>query len=388
MSRKKGVIENPEWDEEVKNEANLSSSQDDNIQKSIDEMYKKLNSTSSEQTTIDDNKLTETPAFTEETEQVKTLWDIVMESAEDESEYEDETPKIIEFLKKAINIMKKGTIIALKFLKKYINKMTVWIKLFISNQIKKKKENKKNNPQSIQRSNKVSKPKKIKSFKSPTKKDNSNETIVEKRVIEDEELYPIIKKGSATSEIAFIGTNKGSGTTYTAFMCASALSKKYKVCVLEQNNSNHFSSIFEYLNSEIPYQRKMFRHNNIDYYFNLSYDKFVEEFRTKYDFIIVDYSSIEEIEDYVQIARSDKIFAIIDGTYWRINDLVKIIPQLKVRDKAKAIIYLNPIREPIADIKKLCFPNQVVKVPFTINPFKVDKETSTLFYKLLKIRYK
>lgn len=366
MSRKKGIIENPDWEEEVND---TFANQDDEIQKKIEEMYKSLHSKNKkdgaerkEETSNDSNESSPTPP--------KTLWEIAMEGAEEESEYEDDGSGIKQILEKILCVIKKISKSTLIFLKKCSKKAIELIKIII----KRLKNNGKPNN-------------KIKTTKVNADTQGKEKVLIKSDEYEDDEEYIVRKRGTATSELAFISTNKGAGTTYTAFICASALSKRYKVCVLELNGSNHFSTIFEYLNGEIPYKRKMFKYKNIDYYFNLSYDQFVTEFRPKYDFVIIDYSHIENINDFVQIARSDKVFAIIDGTYWRINELEKNVSKLKEKDRAKSIIYLNPIREPIAEIKKMCFPNKVVKVPFVINPFKPDKLTVKLFYKLLKIKY-
>ena len=188
MSRKKGIIENPDWEEEVND---TSANQDDETQKKIEEMYKSLHSKNNkdgaekkEEASNDSNESSPTPP--------KTLWEIAMEGAEEESEYEDDGSGIKHVLEKILCVIKKISKSTLIFLKKCSKKAIELIKIII----KRLKNNGKPNN-------------KIKTIKVNADTQGKEKVLIKSDEYEDDEEYIVRKRGTATSELAFISTNKG-----------------------------------------------------------------------------------------------------------------------------------------------------------------------------------
>lgn len=191
------------------------------------------------------------------------------------------------------------------------------------------------------------------------------------------------RKLAGTLDLVFLGLDNGVGTTYSAFLCASALKGHYKTCVLEFNKSGHFAEIFEYVNQEIPGKRRMYRYEGIDYYFNINYSDFLAEFRQKYDFVIIDAGNISCIDDYTRIMHSTSVFVIARGDEWRLKQLKNTYAQLSLIDRSHSWIYLITLKSVTKDVKKIIRGNRVASLPFSPSPYRPTSETIGLFHKML-----
>ena len=415
MSRKRGKIENIDISKfQTEEETTTETNQEQDVSAVDEEIAREESAQENEQEpevveeqqpeAVDEQK----PEVVEEKKPVKTLWELAMEEmeAEQEEETEDEKPGIGDVfakVKEKVSVVGKNTTQAISSFNEKRAESSAIKKAEREKQAQLKQEQKEQKEQKEQSEIKkkqvdleeeVAKEKsEPKNEQEPTKQGRTfsspfKRQVKDKVTEEDEEIFPLRKTGTITSDIGFFGINHGTGVTYSLLMCATSLKKHYKVAVLEFNSSKHFGAMFEYIFQEIPGPRKMFSYSGVDFYFNLPYEKFAMEFRNLYDFVLIDFGVMEDIKDYLDVVRCDRVFTLIEGDEWRLSEIEKAVRQIDKKGRQNTITYLTPLREPIVDIKKICHPNPVYKLPYSSNPFKRDDQVEKLFYKLLQMRYR
>lgn len=401
MTRKRGTIENPDWADKNKNndiqdqEQNLINSEPDEADDFLTRFLRERNALIEPQPSQAQNEKQDKEQNKEQsndlvaaqssTSEEKSIWEQAMEELNSDEEYVGQkSPDFSEKLKGVIDVvvpfLKRAGDIVLKAIKKMI--------LFIKEKWK-ASQNKKTKGEKTGSNSKGK-------TASKNKKDTVKVSNKKKTKLPETESAPMLqptieivtKTITGTVDIIFMGSDAGIGTTYTAFLCASALKKKYKVCVLELNSSGHFAEIFEFLNQEIPYKRRMYRYSGVDYYFGIQYEDFLAEFRTKYDFVIIDMGDMRDIRDYTQIQLCDYVFVLARGNEWRLKHLLKIYEIIQTKDKAHRWTLLFPLISINKEIKKICRFNRVEAIPYSTSPYEADRQTAEKFYTLLGLKFK
>lgn len=180
-------------------------------------------------------------------------------------------------------------------------------------------------------------------------------------------------KSISTTQIAFVGATGGCGTTHTTFLFANILRKHYKVAVVEMNTSQDLKELqYSYSGSV---EGNVFRIKNVDYYKSVDEVQLIEISNQKYDFILLDLGSYQDMYDFDTFLRADIKIIMTHGSDWKTKHLHNFYKELGSRDikkEWKICIPFIPIK--ILDDFTDDYKNDIFTIPFHVNPFKLSKE--------------
>ncbi|WP_066497514.1 hypothetical protein [Abyssisolibacter fermentans] len=201
---------------------------------------------------------------------------------------------------------------------------------------------------------------------------------------EDKKIKDYLKNPTSTTSIGLIGVTSGVGVTHTLIMLAQCLSSKYKVAVLELNETGAFKEIYRATNENIYLEKNYFTYNKIDYYWDIDYSSFIMKHKEKYDFIIMDFGNYNELIDFDEFIRADKRVVLAHGIDWKIKELINFYNDTRSVDVNRSWIYCIPFIEDkyLKDIKQLV-DNPIYHIPFNMNPFKPNNEVNNFFAKII-----
>ena len=157
-------------------------------------------------------------------------------------------------------------------------------------------------------------------------------------------------------EIGVGGVGRGVGTTHTALMIAQALRSRYKIAVVEQNETGAFAAVYRKLHPNKNYLTviPMFQYKGISFFPNCNYSYFSSQFRDDYDFVIVDFGNELCCTDFL---RMGKKIVVASGAEWKINELKTFVSDIaKKSDGADRFNYLIPFlsTEQIGKVQEFC----------------------------------
>ncbi len=194
----------------------------------------------------------------------------------------------------------------------------------------------------------------------------------------------IVRQG--TEDIAVIGTEHGVGTTHTAFMIADSLRVHYKVALVELNTSEQMASLARELGRGKNLPVKL---EGIDMYHGINYSEFADRYRSKYDFVVVDFGVLKEAgKKREALALCGKKFLVFDAAPWKLDKLDNIIYQyISDFDEARQMVLLAPgadaelIRN--YNLRVRSGKRQIRSVPLVKVPLKMDDEIVEYMQKLV-----
>lgn len=190
-----------------------------------------------------------------------------------------------------------------------------------------------------------------------------------------------------TMEIGICAAGHGVGATYTAILCANALSHDYKVAFVEQNESGHMSCLMEKLTGDKGQNARggIFSYGGVDYYFGMDYLRFAMDYRNKYDFVAIDFGVLERDADMREFCRMDRHFLIIPETLWRRGDIYHYLSQTEDGCRATDIAYLAPFHISSSLRRELdiaCPAGEIHAIGFAEDAFSPSEQHKDLFYRL------
>lgn len=194
---------------------------------------------------------------------------------------------------------------------------------------------------------------------------------------------PMHRHSIGSTQIALLGASNGCGVTHTSFMLANLLNKHYKVAVVEMNSSKDFQEIqYAYDGRK---DGKQFRIKNVDYFKMVDEMQLIEIANHKYDFIVLDLGSFDEIYDIETFLRADIKMIMSHGSDWKTRHLDVLFKELGFRDKFnewKICIPFIP-EKMLGDIKE-DYTNDLYSIPYHVNPFKLNKETEEVLIRMVE----
>ncbi len=186
-------------------------------------------------------------------------------------------------------------------------------------------------------------------------------------------IKKVIQKGIV--DIAVFGLEGGCGTTHTALMLADSVRQNYKVAYLELNETGQMAE----LASELEYNQgdviKMF---GIDIYYGLDYATFAERYRSKYNYIVLDFGTIGRLNKKRDLfSMCTRKCLCVDAAPWKLYKIDENRELLDELDAGKDIMIMLPAADKKTvksyDIYKRVGKRQVVRVPFSKIPVECDK---------------
>lgn len=190
-----------------------------------------------------------------------------------------------------------------------------------------------------------------------------------------------------TNEVAFMGVSHGVGVTHTAIMYANFLCSKYRVAVLELNQSGDFKEIYTLVENGRSSDSSFFRYKGVDFYWNIDYSQFISKHKDDYDFVVLDLGSYDELYDMEDFIRSDIRIVLGHAIDWKLNEIRQFYDSTRKYDPNNSWYFFIPFltEKHISDVKEFV-NNKVYTIPFNTNPFSPSEEIKNIFNEVLGIK--
>ncbi len=191
-------------------------------------------------------------------------------------------------------------------------------------------------------------------------KKNTEKKIIEKEIVK--EVY----RNISTTKIGVVGIDSRVGITHTALLLANALKENGKVAIIDISYSNHFSVIAEIVDGG----HNKFKINDVDYFYNISLEEFLNENNGQYDFVVIDFGSFEDLNLDI-FNHMDIKLLIYQYVDYRRLEVKKFLEYVKQYDKNALIKHIVPLinNEIVNEISSIT-NNEVYNLEYNINPFK------------------
>lgn len=193
-----------------------------------------------------------------------------------------------------------------------------------------------------------------------------------------------------SNEIGFMGVESGVGVTHLSLMLAHHLSYQYKVALIEVNDSNDYENIRKIGEFKIK-DNSYFKCKGVDYFININYIDFISKYREKYEYIIADFGSHENIYEIEEFLRMDVKMIVGQVVDWKIEKIYKFYSSInKQHDIHKNWKYLIPFMDSNDDISELTdkIDNPIYAIPFNKNPFIPTNEIKIIYDQMLGLKIK
>jgi hypothetical protein len=187
-----------------------------------------------------------------------------------------------------------------------------------------------------------------------------------------------------TKIISCIGSETGSGTTHTLIMLANYLSVNKSVAYIEMNETFSIKS-FGKVTNRLVEGKNHFIHQKVDYYWDINLSKFINENKYKYEYLLIDFGSVSNMVNFDYFLMSDIKMCIISGIDWKIEKSKDTYDNLSEIDINHKWLYLVPFIEKkyLRELNQY-IENEIITIPYNINPFKPEKEVKKKFEILLQ----
>lgn len=186
-----------------------------------------------------------------------------------------------------------------------------------------------------------------------------------------------------TKIIGMISGEKGLGATHTLIMLANHLSLNHSVAIIEMNQSQDFSK-FGQINKHLIKNTSDFKFKRVHYFFDVELSKFLNDHKNTYEYILLDFGDYRKLNRLDYFFMTDIKLCMLSGIDWHLLQSKEIYEDLKVMDEKRNWIYFVPFigKKHLKEINQW-MENQLITIPFNVNPFKPEKETRTIFNKVL-----
>lgn len=196
-----------------------------------------------------------------------------------------------------------------------------------------------------------------------------------------------MRKPVPTSEIkkiAFFGSQDGAGCTYNTIACASLLAKHYRVAVLDLSDKPSFCCLGDMKHCKVKQScgYEYFRFSGADYFFQCTYEKFIEMFKNVYDFVLVDCGKNTE---GVAFCNADyRIGALVSGV-WNCDSLYQFISSMPPVRSGIFYLMSGCNTKELSGYRKTLKLSNIYGMPYSKNPWEPTEDMSVIFSNLLKL---
>lgn len=201
-----------------------------------------------------------------------------------------------------------------------------------------------------------------------------------------DEMYSFYqKKSKDTIRIAAVGSKRGIGTTTAAIQLVKYLNgvEPGTAAYLEYNQTGYMDNLQKtYIVENENQELESFVFKNVELYKNPRKLTLIP----KYDYLIYDYGSVEDIIDMSSVYEKDYIL-LIGGAKPNSNEIGKMTMAMRLVYDQKNVFYLfnfiheqekEDVLEAQEDLRKKTF-----FLGYTPSPFILNAENSGMFYKIL-----
>lgn len=192
-----------------------------------------------------------------------------------------------------------------------------------------------------------------------------------------------------TIDIGVVATNVGVGCSYCSILLAHSLEIMHHahVAIVEFDNRDaHFENLCRATMGTLDVTGiRKFEINGVDYFYNMSYSRFVTQHKMLYDYVIYDFGCADNaaIEKYFMGLNHKLVVA--GGTDWRLEELEEFIYEVSKMDMNNSLVYLFPLinSRDMGNLARLVPNNLTVPVCYEDNPYRPGRKTRRMFEQVL-----
>lgn len=187
-----------------------------------------------------------------------------------------------------------------------------------------------------------------------------------------------------TINLGIVGVRSGVGVTHTMIMLAMTLAKKKKVAVVEIKENGAFEEICKATNDIECINDQHFKYKKVEYFWGVDTSEFIMTQRDKFDYVIFDLGSFNEMIDFEEFIRMDTQIVIGNGVDWKIKEVVDFYNETCEIDIYRKWKYCIPFldKKHTRDVKDL-IENPISNIPFCMNPFKPNDDVKVIIKEFL-----
>jgi hypothetical protein len=191
-----------------------------------------------------------------------------------------------------------------------------------------------------------------------------------------------------TKMIGMISGQRGVGATHTLIMLAHHLRLNHSVAIIEMNQSEAFRN-FGQVNHHLTREENHFKFKGVHYFFDVELSTFLNNHKDTYEYILLDFGDYKKIKRLDYFFMSDIKLCMLSGIDWHLAQSNEVYEDLKSMDQKKNWLYLVPFveRKYLKEMNNW-MENQLMTIPFNVNPFKPEKKVKSIFDRLLELTSK
>ena len=229
--------------------------------------------------------------------------------------------------------------------------------------------------------------------------DESIEILQKPRVYRDAVQYDFVLNQSSESKIrkqkilvhhvgtkliGMISGQRGVGGTHTLMMLAHHLQLNHSVAIIEMNQSEAFMN-FGQVNNHLVKKENHFKFKGVHYFFDIELSSFLNNHKNTYEYILLDFGDYRKINRMDYFFMSDVKLCMLSGIDWHLMQSKAIYEEFKTMDDKRNWLYLVPfIEKKYLKEMNTWMENQLITIPFNLNPFKPEKRVKNIFDEVLK----
>lgn len=181
--------------------------------------------------------------------------------------------------------------------------------------------------------------------------------------------------------IAFLGTEKGNGCTWSSILCAQAMAMQgTKTAVVEMNRSGHLKKLCS-LAAGREITDNTYRIGEVDYFFDTKFTEIKKNYMARYDYVLFDFGVVAAA-DLQKFTRSmDRIFVVAGGAEYKADAVAPYADSVNGLEKRRSFTFLFPLTEE-ADLgiqSKVLGSLFYTAVPYEPNMFMPSEPTCRMF---------
>ncbi|MGG1670004.1 hypothetical protein ACIFOE_05005 [Paenibacillus sp. NRS-1783] len=189
------------------------------------------------------------------------------------------------------------------------------------------------------------------------------------------------------SQIITVGsTYSGAGSTHTAFLIASFLSRycRAKVALIERGSHASFHKLDECYHGQKNSARTRFDINKVTLFKAIGSAEWVDSIADDFPFVVVDMGDVEEIEEVQTFFRSSLPVLVASSSDWRLRDLGDFMNRNRSfrQDRMRIACPLGT-KEAIDSLRKMMKNRMFFSVPQHDNPFESQEDTDEVMESIL-----
>lgn len=188
-----------------------------------------------------------------------------------------------------------------------------------------------------------------------------------------------------TKIIGMISGQQAVGGTHALMMFAHHLQLNHSVAIIEMNQTEAFSN-FAQINHHLTKEENNFKFKGVHYFFDVELSDFLNSHKNTYEYILLDFGDYRKMNRLDYFFMSDIKLCMLSGIDWHLIGSKAVYEELKTMDPKRNWVYLvSFIEKKYLKEMKAWMENQLITIPFNVNPFKPEKRVRKIFNEIIQV---